>query len=65
MVVKFVRSGPKILLEQVNYRYRAISDNAAERSSVKEAFAQSIIGGFTVAAVQGDRFIGRYHGFFT
>ncbi|MDX1409131.1 MAG: hypothetical protein R3330_13380, partial [Saprospiraceae bacterium] len=26
-VVKFVRSGPKILLVQLNYDYRAVSDN--------------------------------------
>ena len=55
MVVKFTQSGPKILLEHVNYKFRAISDNAAERNSVAEAFAQSIIGGFTIAAIQGER----------
>jgi hypothetical protein len=57
MVVKFIHSGPKILLEQVNYGYRAISDNAAEKISVAEAFAQSIIGGFTITAVQGERLL--------
>ncbi len=49
-VVKFIRSGPKIMLVQVNYQYRALSDNPAERMSVEQAFAQSIIGGFLVIA---------------
>ncbi len=33
-VVKFERRGPKVLLTQVNYAYRAISDNQAERRAV-------------------------------
>jgi hypothetical protein len=49
-VVKFERSGPKVLLVQVNYDYRAVSDNPDEQRAVEEAFAQSVIGGFTVAA---------------
>jgi hypothetical protein len=51
-IVKFVRRGPKVLMVQPNYSYRAISDNAAERKAVEEAFAQSVIGGFTVSAEQ-------------
>ena len=47
-VVKFVRSGPKILLVQLNYDYRAVSDNEDEKRSVEQAFAQSVIGGFKV-----------------
>lgn len=54
-VVKFVRSGPKVLLVQVNYAYRAISDNQDERRSVEEAFAQSVVGGFQVVAKSNDR----------
>ena len=49
-VVKFTRSGDKILLVQVNYQYRALSNNADERQSVEEAFAQSVLWGFKVAA---------------
>ncbi len=49
-VVKFERRGPKVLLTQLNYGYRAISNNEAERRAVQEAFAQSVLGGFTVAA---------------
>ena len=47
-VVKFVRSGPKVLLMQPNYDFRAISDNENEVRSVSEAFASSIIWGFKV-----------------
>ena len=49
-VVKFQRIGPKILLTQVNYGYRALSDNPKEKEAVEDAFAKSVIGGFTVAA---------------
>ncbi len=49
-VVKFIRRGPKILLLQPNYDYRATSDNTDERNSVKDAFAQSILWGFTLEA---------------
>ena len=49
-VVKFVRVGPKVLLQQPNYTYRAISDNADERASVEQAFASSILWGFKVEA---------------
>jgi hypothetical protein len=47
-VVKFSRVGPKVLLIQPNYRYRAVSDNIDERNSVEEAFAHSVIWGFKV-----------------
>ncbi len=54
-VVRFERIGPKVLLKQVNYDYRAVSDNLDERNSVEEAFAQSVLWGFKVEAEQGDR----------
>jgi len=46
-VVRFLRSGPKILLVEDNLRYRANSDNAAERQAIAESFAPSVIWGFT------------------
>lgn len=49
-VVRFERVGPKILMVQPNYDYRASSDNALERKRVTDAFATSTIWGFTVAA---------------
>lgn len=54
-VVKFDRRGPKVLLTELNYSYRAISDNAQERKAVEEAFAQSVLWGFTVVAEEGGR----------
>lgn len=56
-VVKFVRSGNKILLLQPNLGYRASSPNPTERRSVEEAFAQSALWGFVVAAKENDRFL--------
>ncbi|MBC6991813.1 zinc-dependent metalloprotease [Hymenobacter sp. BT491] len=54
-IVKFIRSGPKVLLLQPNYDFRAVSDNADERKSVEQAFAQSVIWGFKVEAQEGSR----------
>ncbi len=45
-VVRFVRSGPKILLVQDNLAYRAVSDNEDERQAIAESFARSVIWGF-------------------
>jgi len=47
-IVKFVRSGNKILLVQPNYKFRAVSESVAERQSVEEAFATSVIWGFKI-----------------
>lgn len=46
-VVKFVKTGNKILLIQPNLDYRAISNNPKEINAVNEAFAQSVLWGFT------------------
>lgn len=54
-IVKFVRSGPKVLMLQPNYDYRAISDNTEERKAVEEAFAQSVLWGFKVAAEENGK----------
>ena len=47
-VVKFVKTGNKLMLLQPNLDYRAVSDNELERRSVEEAFAQSILWGFEI-----------------
>ncbi len=49
-VVRFHRVGPKVLMIQPNHRFRASSDNAAERKAVEDAFAPSTLWGFTVGA---------------
>src|SRR5881396_2766920 len=54
-VVKFERIGPKILLTQGNQSFRSSSVNAAERKSVDDSFAKSVLWGFTVAAESNGR----------
>ena len=49
-IVRFERSGPKILLVQENLEYRAITNDSAERKAVHDSFAESVIWGFTAAA---------------
>jgi len=49
-VVKFQRVGPRVLMVQPNYAFRANSPNADERRAVEDAFAKSILWGFQVAA---------------
>lgn len=56
-IVKFERRGPKVLLIEPNYRYRAISDNADERKAVEEAFAQSVLWGFKIEAEETNRIL--------
>lgn len=52
-VVRFERAGPKVLLVESNYGYRALSEDEAERRSVRESFAESVLWGFKVEAEQG------------
>jgi len=54
-IVRFERTGPRVLLIAPNQSYRAISNNADERRSIREAFAESTLWGFEVAAEDGDR----------
>jgi Met-zincin/Domain of unknown function (DUF5117) len=53
-VVKFERVGTKLLMVQPNFRFRADSTNPAEVRAVRDAFARSVIWGFTVGAATGD-----------
>jgi len=54
-IVKFSKTGRKILLIQPNYNFRAITNDAAERRAVEQSFAQSTIWGFSVEAETGNR----------
>ena len=54
-VVYFERIGPKVFLVARNESFRSGSLNGAERRSVEESFAQSVLKGFTVAAETGGR----------
>jgi uncharacterized protein DUF4953/uncharacterized protein DUF5117 len=54
-IVMFQRVGPKVLLVQPNESFRSSSANAAERKSVEDSFAKSVLWGFTVAAESNGR----------
>ncbi|PSQ73784.1 MAG: hypothetical protein BRD39_03485 [Bacteroidetes bacterium QH_9_64_21] len=53
-IVRFERTGPKVLLVAPNLDYRASTDNPQEREAVREAFAPSVLWGFEVAAEGAD-----------
>ncbi len=54
-IVRFERTGPRVLLIASNEAFRANSDDADERRAVKDAFAESTLWGFEVAAEEGGR----------
>jgi uncharacterized protein DUF4953/uncharacterized protein DUF5117 len=54
-IVRFDRSGPKVLLMQENLEYRAVSNDPDERRAVHDSFAESALWGFTVVAEEKDR----------
>ncbi|HEY3841170.1 MAG TPA: DUF5117 domain-containing protein, partial [Bryobacteraceae bacterium] len=54
-IVKFIRSGPRVLLIEPNYRFRAVNGDADARRGVQESFAQSVLWGFDVTAEEGAR----------
>jgi hypothetical protein len=54
-VVTFQRVGPKVLMVEPNYRYRAITNDPAELRAVRDSFAQSVLWGFTIEASEGSR----------
>src|SRR5436190_1178884 len=47
-VIRFERIGPRVLMIEPNYTYRALSDDASERRAVEESFAQSVLASFKV-----------------
>jgi hypothetical protein len=55
-VVTFERAGNKILLVQPNYDFRSTGDEK-QKKSVEESFARSVIWGFKIEAVDGDRIL--------
>ncbi len=57
VVVKFQKAGNKLLLVQPNQRYRAITDNALEKRSVEQAFAKSVLFGFTIKEEKSGKYI--------
>jgi hypothetical protein len=49
-LVRFERSGPKILLVRPNEYFRSSARDPAEQLAVRQSFPESILGSFTVAA---------------
>ena len=56
-IIKFVKMGPKILMVQPNYKYRAISNNKEEIKSVEDAFAKSTLWGFKIVASDKNKYL--------
>ncbi len=54
-VVRFYRSGNKVLLIQQNLDYRSSASAPEEQLDVTQSFARSVICGFTVEAEEGDK----------
>jgi len=62
-LVQFERYGNKILLKQLNTDYRANTANPAEKQAVTEAFASSVIAGFSIAAASPNLIVVDYTAF--
>ena len=56
-IVKFSKTGRKILMIQPNYEYRAITKDAAEKRAVEQSFAQSTLWGFTIEAESNSHYL--------
>ena len=56
-IVSFERVGPRVLLVQGNESFRSSSANPAERKSVEDSFAKSVLWGFAVAAEGNGRIL--------
>jgi hypothetical protein len=56
-LIRFERTGPRVLMVAPNLSYRAISANPAERQAVADSFAQSVLHGFDIAAEANGRIL--------
>ncbi|MEM9679249.1 MAG: DUF5117 domain-containing protein, partial [Bacteroidota bacterium] len=56
-VVKFQKTGNKLLLVQPNQDYRALTDNTLERKSIEQAFAKSVLYGFKILSEEDGTYI--------
>ncbi|MDT8368669.1 MAG: zinc-dependent metalloprotease [Longimicrobiales bacterium] len=63
-VVRFRRTGKRIMLIEPNYRFRAVSDDPLEVKSVDDGFPTSVHWGFEIEARTGDRYLVDATGFF-
>jgi hypothetical protein len=56
-LVYFKKAGNKLLLIQPNLKYRANTDNALEKKSIEQAFAQSVLFGFKILSQKDGDYI--------
>jgi len=56
-IVKFIKSGNKLLLLQPNLKYRANTTNELEKKSIQEAFAKSVLFGFEIKDTLSDKYV--------
>jgi len=55
VITRFIKVGPKVFLLEPNYNYRAVNGSADMQADVENAFAKSVLFGFTPVAVEGDK----------
>jgi hypothetical protein len=53
-IVRFERTGPKVLMVEPNHMFRSSATDPAELLAVKQSFPESVLWGFTVAAADSD-----------
>ena len=56
-IVKFVKQGNTLLLQQPNLKYRAESNNEKEKIAVREAFASSVLFAFEILSKDGSSYV--------
>jgi hypothetical protein len=56
-IAKFVKAGPKILMVEPVYNYRAITNNADEKKAVEQNFAKSVTFAFTPISSIGGKYL--------
>ncbi|MBS1557313.1 MAG: zinc-dependent metalloprotease [Bacteroidetes bacterium] len=56
-VVKFEKRGPKVLLIEPNYFFRAVTNSELERKTVAESFAKSVLWGFVIEAEENSKIL--------
>lgn len=54
-LVYFTKAGKQILLIQPNSKFRADTENVLEKKSVEQAFAKSVLFGFSIEETLGDK----------
>ena len=53
-IITLRRVGARVLVEQPNLKFRALSDDPAEQQAVRESFATSVLWGGEIAAIEPD-----------